>query len=243
MRSLLVLGLVLSVSLYPQVVTNAIQGTVTDETGAPISGAVVTYHLSTSYLPRLPGQSGWNPVLVPGTAAVSGSVTASSTGAFQTPSLPAGAYGICVYHPTEPYLDPCLWGPPLTITPPGTAGPGHIVLPRGVFMTVNVNDPNGLLAQQSLIRSDLTVGVLFGTGAFQAAAETPSQTGRSYQIAVPANQPLQCWIWSGSYNLSDENGNPIPASGKGFPFQAVAGVDQVLTFTVTGRLLPQPAQN
>jgi hypothetical protein len=108
-----------------------------------------------------------------------------------------------------------------------------------VVLQVNILDPSSVLAQQSLMRSGLTVGVLFGTGGFRGAACTASATGRSCAIIVPANQPLQCWIWSADYSLKDATGTSVPIAGEAFEFQATACVDQVFTFTVAGKLAAQ----
>jgi hypothetical protein len=87
----------------------------------------------------------------------------------------------------------------------------------------------------SLLRSDLTVGVMTAGGTFWPASLMPSSgPGRTYQIAVQAGRPLSCWIWSRDYALSDSKGNPIAAGGTELPFQATTGADQVFTLSVTG---------
>jgi hypothetical protein len=219
-----------------QTASGGIQGRVVDQNGAAVPGAVVVYSRGVSYLPRQPG-SHLTPVLAPGEVSLSGYALADSNGAYAAGGLPAGNYGMCVYHQTLPYLDPCKWarGTGASVLQ-SVQDAGATVLQKGVFLRVQVNDPDRLLASSTtLLRSDLTIGVMTVPGAFwPASLVAASAAGRTYLVPVPPGQALYCWIWSGDYTLSDSKGSPIAAGGSKLPFQAEAGVDQVFTLSVTG---------
>jgi hypothetical protein len=174
---------------------------------------------------------------------VNASAVTNTTGAFQATGLPAGKYGICVRDPTIPYLDTCRWGTRLgrqALTATAATDIGEIVLQKGVFMGVQVNDSNHLLAAQPApSRSDLTTGVMTANGIFRPAGLTStSATRRAYSMVVPVGRPLYLWVWSGDYGLS-VNGAAVAAAGSKLPFQATAGVEQIFAITVTGRLTAQ----
>jgi hypothetical protein len=217
----------------------ALKGRIVDETGAAVAGAVVIYNRGVSYKPRVPGSHA-APVLQPGEVHLNGSAVADAGGAFQATGLPAGRYGICIYHPATPYLDPCRWGTsisPQVLTPGAAVEAGRIVLQKGVFLRVQVDDPGHLLAvQPKPLRSDLTIGVVTQGGTFwPAGLIQTTATGRTYRVAVPVGRPLYCWVWSADYGLS-VSGTAIAAKGSKLPFQASAGVDQLFTVSVTARL-------
>ena len=214
--------------------TGALQGSVTDQQGVPLAGAVVRY-LSVQPQPaRGAGQA-----LAPGANAVSGSVTADSNGKFTITGLPAVPHLLCASVPSAPYLDPCVWGQavPATVSAGATTSQ-TLALAKGVYLNVRVNDPMGLLPRVvdgPWTPRKLLVGVAYGTGAYQGAQNTAvDSAGRNYQLIIPAGTPFWLWIYSGDVALADATGAPLTAPAGGAAFQASSGQDQSFTFTVTG---------
>ncbi len=166
-------------------------------------------------------------------------VQSDANGALTALDLPPGEYVLCAEVPAAPFLDPCKWSPAPKLTiAAGVMDRPALVLKRGVFLKVRVNDPKGLLPPMKNDPSrapNLIVGVVFGNGAFLAAANTRAdQTGRDYQMSIPTGVPLKLWVFSRHVTLADAAGLPVDNSGGRIPFQAVAGQDQVFTLHVSG---------
>jgi hypothetical protein len=173
----------------------------------------------------------------PGEAVVQGQLLTGASGSFTAGGLPTGDYLLCANVPSTAYLDSCQWYGTVRVTVAASATSNqNLVLQKGVFLNVRVNDPVGLLTQNGLSGAgNLVVGVNFGSGAYLGAATTEvDAAGRNYQIAVPAGVPLQLWLSSSQVTLTDAGGKPIDTSGALVPFQATAGNDQAFTFAVSG---------
>ena len=242
MKALQILSssILLSVFAFAQAPFGAMQGSITAEDGTPVAGAVVLY----SRITRLVGPVAHaRPAL--GEAVVRSSVSADTNGVFALSSLPAGDYYLCPEVPSAPYLNPCKWfsTPQVTISAGAVQRPS-LVLKRGVFLRVRVNDPAGLLppVKDSPSRAaNLIIGVVFGSGAFLAATNTRmDQTGRDYQMSIPAGMPLKLWVFSRHVTLTDSLGSPVDNSGGRIPFEATAGQDQTFTLIVAGRAPESP---
>ncbi len=218
----------------------AIQGFVTAEDGAPIPDAVVFYS-RLAQLARIGGRVG----PAPGEAVVHRSVSTSAGGGFAVPDLPVGDYLFCAEVDSAPYLNPCKWSssPKVTLLA-GAARDQTLVLKKGVFLKVRVNDPLGLLPRvkdSPLGPLNLIIGVVFGEGAFLRATNVSvDQAGRDYQMAIPAGMPLKLWVFSRHVTVADSRGLPVDISGAKVPFQAIAGQDQLFTLTVSGRAPQAP---
>ncbi len=234
-RKILSSTILLTACALAQAPFGAMQGSVTAEDGAPVAGAVVSY----SRITRLVGPAA-QARPAPGEAVVHSSISSDTNGAFAVSNLPAGDYALCAEVPSAPYLNPCKWSssPKATIAAGAVDRPA-LVLKRGVFLKVRVNDPRGLLPP---VKNDpsrapnLILGVVFGSGAFLAAAITRAdQSGRDYQMSIPAGVPLKLWVFSRHVTLTDAMGLPVDNSGGRIPFQALAGQDQVFTLNVSGR--------
>ena len=139
----------------------AIGGYVVDAHGAAVAGAVVRYQRIVQYVHAA---SGLQPV--PGEAIATGQIQTDGGGAFAVPDLPVGDYNLCASAPSTAYLDPCVWGQALrTTVSSAVAASATIVLQRGVFLNVRVNDPLQLLSplvDGPLTPSKLAVGVVYG---------------------------------------------------------------------------------
>ena len=207
--------------------------------GAPPAGARVSYRRIVRNLTR----AGGSVVPAPGEAVVQNGVLADANGASMVANLPPGDYAICGAVLSLPYLDPCRWGTPPRVTISANAFTGYnLVLARGVFLKVRIDDPKGLLPRTKdgpLRAANLIVGVDFRAGAFLGADNTGvDSAGRDYQMIVPAGEPLRLWLFSRDVVLTDSGGKPVDAPGALIPFQAAAGIDQVFTFTVSGPAVP-----
>jgi hypothetical protein len=219
----------------PSATVGTLQGLVTDGQGAPLPGAQVRYRRLYKWV----AGNGRQPVPAPGEAVVRAVVSVDANGAFLLTGLPAGDYAFCGSVPALPFLDPCKWAvePRVTIAAGGTSK-YTLVLARGVFLKVRVNDPMHLLppVKDGPMRAgNLIVGVRFGNGAFLGAENTGvDSAGRDYQMIIPADMPLKLWLFSRHVVLADTNAKAVDTSGAALPLQAVAGNDQAFTFTVSG---------
>jgi hypothetical protein len=208
----------------------ALRGSVMDSQGLPVVGAQVSYQL---LVPPAFSSDGSN------SAGSAGTVTADASGAFLLPALATGNYALCVTVLSLPYLDPCVWQQPATAqVSAGTTATQSIVLTKGVFLKVRVNDPAGLLPQ--LVDGiwtprKLIVGVKYGNGAYQGTDNTGVDGGgRDYQLIVPVDVPFKLWLFSRDVVLKDASGAVVDTSGSMIPFQATAAQDQLFAFTVSG---------
>jgi hypothetical protein len=150
-----VLLICLSVTAVAAGQTAQIRGTVTDETGAPIQGATVMASLRKAAEPISKSRP---PVatLMP----VPAKAPSGAKGEFQIDSLYAGNYVICADVPDKAYLNPCLWSDQpttLDVAAGATASGVKVVAQKGVFVTVRVDDPKGLL------KGPAADGVMVGT--------------------------------------------------------------------------------
>ncbi len=216
------------------------RGTVTDSQANPIVGAQVRYARILRTVPDAFGHL----VLAPGEVAAEGLLPSIAGGAFSASSLPVGDYYLCATVPSAPYLDPCRWGTPtrLTVSASAVAASPTIALIKGVYLSVNVNDPQGLIPAAQVLASQsakLRVGLFYANGAYLGLPETLSGGIHTYQAPIPVGTPMNLWLFSTDVVLTDANGNPIsPSTGYRAPFQATAGQDQAFAFTVVG---PAPA--
>ena len=215
----------------------ALSGTVTDTGGHPLAGAAVSYQRI--FRSVRSGPHGNQPIPAPGEELSSGSVTTDSGGAFSLAGLPLGDFLLCATVPNEPFLDPCSWQSAVQVTIASSAATHQqIVLSRGVFLNLHIDDPDGLLPKtmDSAFGGGISAGVIFGTGAYLGARNiSVDASGRDYQIAVPAGAPLTLWLHSVRFTFVDSGGHTVPVSGARVPFQAAAGLNKGFTFTVSGR--------
>jgi hypothetical protein len=212
----------------------SLSGSITDTQGVPIPGAQVRYM---SITPSV--AAGLRPTPGPGETVANGIVTADASGDFSAAGLLAAPYVLCASVPSAPYLDSCVWGQPVRVTvSAGATANQTLVLQKGVFLNVRVNDPMALLPQVvdgPWTPHKLLVGVTYGTGAYQGVRNTAvDSSGHSYQLIVPVGIPFSLALYSTDVALTDANGATVAAPGAGVPFQASAGQDQNFTFTVSG---------
>ncbi len=227
-------GIAVAVPLVmAQSASGTLTGSVTDTNGAPLAGISVSYGSVASRPAPVVGGS-----LVPASV-VSGSVSSDASGNFSVSGLPAGAYALCTNSPSAPYLDLCTWRPGVTVTvPAGGSASQVLVLERGVYLNVRVNDPSHLLPQVvdgPWAPRKLVVGVRYGSGAYQGAINIEADSaGRSYQSVIPVGVPFSLWLFSRDVALAESSGAALAGPAATVPFQTVAGQDQSFTFTVVG---------
>jgi hypothetical protein len=212
--------------------TGSLQGSVTDPQGLPIAGAVVRYQ---SIPPSV--AAGTRPTPAPWETFASGTVATDANGRFTVPGLPSAPHLLCASVPSAPYLDPCIWGQAVrTTVSAGVTTSQNLVLVKGVYLNVRVNDPMHVLPQEAdgpWTPRKLLVGVAYGTGAYQAARNTAvDSAGRDYKLIIPAGQPFQLWLYSTDLALTDASGAAVTSPAGGVAFQASSGQDRSFTFTV-----------
>lgn len=220
-----------------------ISGVVSDSSGQPIPGAVVTYRRLPAYIRTPNGR----PMLKPGEVSAFSSATSDANGRHSAQGIPDGDYVVCASVPGQPVLDPCLWQTPPTVKLQGGSAPAeNLTLSKGVFLKVHVNDPTQALPSNSATSDNplISLGAMFGSGGYLPAPQVSTDaSGKDYAIAIPVNQPLALSISSLSISIADPAGNLIPSTGLRIPFTALQGVDQSYTLTALGRLSVAGAQH
>jgi|ERR1035441_465525 hypothetical protein len=209
-----------------------LQGFVTDSQGRPLAGTEVTYQ---QLVPATNARASH----VPSGPVAQGQVTTDADGEFSAAGLPSGNYVLCAEVASAPYLDPCIWQQPIQVTvPAGGTSSQAVILTKGVFLKVTVNDPMGLLPQTVdglWTPRKLLVGVQYARGAYQGAQNTAVDTGgHDYQLVIPTGVPFWLRLFSRDVALNDAAGNTVDTSGSQIAFQAAAGQDRAFTFTVSG---------
>jgi hypothetical protein len=146
---------------------------------------------------------------------------------------------VCAEAYGQRFLNPCKWSEAYSaaVTAGGVVTLA-VVMQRGVFLTVRVDDPKGLLPRTATSPLDfphLIVGVVVGQGGF-LGAETVNvdSSGRYFEITIPAGTPLKLWLQSRYVTLADASSAPVDNSGARISFQAAAGADLTFTFQVSG---------
>ncbi len=219
--------------LYAQPATGigTLQGSVTTPQGQLLPGSHLIYRQVVPMLNSGPtGPAVTGPVFT-------GEVTADRTGGFRVPGLPSGKYALCADVPSAAYLDPCVWAQPLEATVSANSKTSiTVVLTKGAFLNVRVNDPARLLPHEldgpwTLRR--LLVGVKYARGAYQGAHDIGMDSmGHDYQLIIPVGTPLMLWLFSRDLALVDGNGRKVSMPESNIQFLAGPG-DQTFTFTTS----------
>ena len=120
----------------------AINGTVINDQGLAVAGALVQYHRIRG------GVLASNGRLVQGQA-VSGSVQADALGTFAVKNLPSGPYFLCARGVTSTQLASCDWSqslPIVSLNSDQASGSTQLVVREGTTVHIAVHDPNGRAA-------------------------------------------------------------------------------------------------
>jgi hypothetical protein len=193
----------LSLTTLPPGGTGAISGTVADETGKPVSGAIATI---ASELPE-PVQ-GQKPA--PFTPFRITAVTAND-GSYSGNYLPSGLFRICAQIPNSDYIAACRWPlPPTTATLATGQTPkiAAISLAKGFRLQIRLNDPAGILPTGT-VWPGLNLGVFSQNTLFVPAQRVANDAaGFDYQVLVLFDLQLYVSASSKVLTLTDGAGNP-----------------------------------
>jgi hypothetical protein len=184
----------------------SVSGTVTDDGGTPIAGAIVSASLRSSAAahPLTPGK-------VPAFMAVMAKKPSGANGDFAIDGLLQGTYVLCV-RANGPYLDPCVWADqPVSVdTTVGSVISGaRVVAARGVTVTVRVNDPAALITADPA-KDDVIVGTYNGRLPFvPALVDSRDANGKTMRIVAPAGKPVVIGVASATMALADDKDNGL----------------------------------
>ncbi len=207
--------------------TAIISGTVlSDATGAPLGGAIVTAYRKKPQTPLYLSQG-----------------RADAKGAFSLASLPAGTYSLCVQAPSGAYLDPCSWSDTptsVTIADGQTSSGNTIRIQAAATLHVRVDDPGQSLKQQSngAGRAHVLVLLIKSDGmAIPMPLTTSDATGLDHQLAVPFDTKLKILMYSKEAKMNDPDQKPVAAQGSPCDVTIPSNGPQSIEvkFTVTGR--------
>jgi hypothetical protein len=232
---------VFAVAGVAQAQTGSINGTVKDDSGAPVPAAVVTAAMKT-IAPSASMPSG-RPGFLPFTP----KAPSDSTGAFEIDGVVAGTYTMCVWVPEAAFLDPCLWNSKPVVVSVGsgaTVGNVAVVAAKGVFVSIRVQDVSGLLTANPA-KDDLRIGTVSSGSPFIPALVTERDgQGKTVAVVAPPGTPLSISVASTAFALTDSNGNALAASGATFPVTSSAvlttGGTPSLTVQVVGPSAAKP---
>jgi len=147
------------------------------------------------------------------------SATTSAAGAVTFDLLPNGQYTLCAQAASGSWLNPCEWGaarPTVVVSAAQRAVSTTLVLKRGAAVSIRVDDPTGLLAQNEgkTPGAHLLLGVRSDAGIFHTAsviAQDPG--GRDYSVTIPFDAKVNLVVASSFFRLADATGAPFAASG------------------------------
>jgi hypothetical protein len=206
-----------------------ITGIVKGDDGSAVSGAAV-YLKRTQTSGQSPRQqSEW-------------ATTAAADGTFEVGPLPNGQYTLCAQITLGNWLNPCEWGnspPAVTVAPPQRSASATIVMKRGAVVSIRVNDPGQLLAQNEgkVPGAHLLLGVRNDAFGFRSASVASQDSGgRNYQVTIPFGESVNLVIASPFFSLANATGQALPTTGAN-TMQLLTPSGQTppaITFGVTG---------
>jgi hypothetical protein len=157
-------------------------------------------------------------------------------GYYHFDSLVDGSYVVCAQLPWMAYLDPCSWdaAPPVWNLDSSHPGVIRIILRRGVFFNIQVDDPAGaVLAQAAKTHGPVyRFHVLDKRGIAHWIQPSPQDaSGKSLRTVIPAGEDVFIVAHLGAIALSDAAGNALPDGGKFTVHAATLGDEQTKQFT------------
>ncbi len=169
--------------------------------------------------------------------------TASAAGAVTFNSLPNGQYTLCAQTASGNWLNPCEWGaarPTAVVNAALQAVETTLILKRGAAVSVRVDDPGGLLAQNEgkTPGAHLLLGVRSDALIFHPASVVAQDSaGRTYQITIPFDAKVNLVLASSFFRLTDGMGAALAASGSAtIPVAVPSGqTPPTLRLVVSGR--------
>ncbi len=195
------------------------QGTITDQVGAPISGAFVAATPT--------GPSG----------RLTLTTISSAKGVFTFTQATPGVYAICVQVPNTAYLNPCHWSasPKVTVMSGQVAQANPLRLTTGSLLQVRINDPSKLFPAGSMPSGDdVLVGVSSPVLLFHELHRVASdKSGKTFEMRIPYDAPLRLTVKSAHLQIVDGSG--ILAGAATTVQHSSSRTNPALVFTVTGR--------
>jgi hypothetical protein len=155
-----------------------------------------------------------------------------------TAFLPPGSYVACAELSGAALLDPCHFA---TSAPAFSVAKGQIltgvkvVMAKGAILSVQINDPQGLLAAPaSVVSPDCRVQVITAKGyRYEATITAHTATSRNHAIALPFGAAVTVQVISPNLTVNDASGKPVASAGSSVAIPAT-GSPGGLTFTVSG---------
>ena len=201
---------VMIVTLIVPAIGGKIEGTVRDSEGGVVSGGTVR-----AFLISPTDQSRHR-------VSVALTTTITSGGAFQINLLRPGNYRLCA-QPKATWIGSCAWdgkGTTAFVWSDEASVQVPIIVPRGGFVLVRVNDPAQLLVAHEgrTIGAQLLIGVSASDLTFYRAAVSANDPGsRSYRLIVPVDRQLRLTVRTNFFHLTDNNNVPLPPLGYAIP--------------------------
>ena len=211
----------------------ALSGTVTDDRGSPISGALVIYQS----VPKISvGPNGHRTVLGP---VVGSSVRTGADGTFVASNLPPAPYHLCAYGVRDSDLGSCEWtqGTVTVNVVSGQTAEASLQVAGGSLLIFQVNDPNHRIVdlddlqtangKPALSGANFGLGVWVGARYLKAKPVSKSGSARVYQLPVSKTAVARLFLDT-ALNVTDASGTPLPLRQLGTPL-APAGQPSVTT--------------
>lgn len=180
--------------------------TVTGEDGSVLSGVGVFLRRTLGPGAPLRQRTDW-------------SATASPAGAVTFDLLPNGQYTLCAQAASGNWLNPCEWGaarPAVVVSAAQRTVNTTLVLKRAAAVSIRVDDPSRLLAQNEgrTPGAHLLFGVRSDALIFHPASIVAQDSaGRTYEVAIPFDARVNLVVASSFFRLTDATGAAFAASG------------------------------
>ncbi len=193
----LIVAAAVGVSAWAQA-GGGIQGVVTEEGGRAVGRVYVVYT-------RTAGSG----------SATSESYGVKDDGAFEFSGLAPGTYSLCIQSPGLEFLDPCLWSdqpPTVRVTGGQIARNVRLAAQRAVRLRVRVDDPERRLAApgRESASGNFDAGIWTSRGLYVPLRLTAKEaSGRTLELAVPANQSLHLSLTSTTVGFTDGAGRQL----------------------------------
>lgn len=182
--------------------TAMIDGNVMAEDGRPVAGAAVIANR-----------------VAPPSPVVAMSVLSGAAGAFTMTGLAPGVYRLCVQAPASEYLDPCFWSaqpPTLRLAAGQTAAGQRIVVARGSFVRIRIQDPAKRLKRDTATGKapSLLLGVWTPSRLFvPMRMNAEDDAGKNFQVLAPFDLDLRLAVSSASVELEDDRQQKLSGGG------------------------------
>lgn len=205
-------------------VAAAASGTVEDENGKPIRGAIVMLMPASSDL-KAPPKGGWG--------------VSDEKGTFELQGIDPSDYSVCVHVEDPTLLNPCLWPgerTAVTLKASSSAGGLKIRLRKGTTIRFRIEDPEGLLPsfRKPEASGALLVGVWTKEGIFQSARKVSEDIfGQNYVLTVPNEDRARPYVQGAQLRVLEADGT-LHQAGSIKDFQPEkSGGERIYQFRVT----------